>query len=142
MSLSDELRRVYADTQPETENDREAYGRAMEVRELDWLSEAVSPGEAADALCVIGRYNGFDPTSVASELREFGIEQGNLVQVGREGSPVIYFLFEDRQGREAHPQQNDFIQQTGEVLMWLADDLPTVDELNVVEPGKIRAWWD
>lgn len=99
-------------------------------RVLDFRVGFKDIAAAQEACRVIDSYNGFDGERVSAALAEVGrISRSFRVQVGREGSPVIYvagFFSDD----EEHKRIAEALQEAGP------------DELDVYGNREVRAWWD
>lgn len=82
---------------------------------------------AFEAIRAIGSYNGFDGEAVAQALETANTERARI-QVGREGSPVVYI-------DGLYP--NDQV-----ATVKLALEQANADEIDEVRPGTVRGWWD
>lgn len=98
----------------------------LAARSLHFRTERLSVREARSLLDVIGGYNRFEPDRTAAVLKAFEGNDHVTVEVGREGSPVIYVTAVDDKTRAA-------------VKRALVKARPS--ELSE-ECFTIRAWWD
>lgn len=97
-------------------------------RALTFRVAAATHGGAIACAQEVGRYNGYDGDAVGEAMREIAHRYDPYrIEVGREGSPVIYVRGLD----------DDEIKPASEILAAVG-----ADELDATSDGTLRAWWD
>ena len=124
-----------------------AYGvGGNDTRSLDFRTESVDIPTAKEMVKVIKYYNEFDYKKVNEAIDKVK-DDINSIQIGREGSPVIYIGLPYWENQKMKPKGENRKLTEGERQQIInkvekAFFEAEYDEFNVDEFNRIRIWWD